>query len=84
MMCLFFVQAGGPSWSNLLGRRDSTTANKTLVNINIPSPFDTLGGLKSKFTNVGLNGNTDLVALSGNPYFFSFSSKKSFIKRKKK
>ncbi|KAG8657781.1 peroxidase A2 [Manihot esculenta] len=57
--------AGGPSWSNLLGRRDSTTANKTLVNINIPSPFDTLGGLKSKFTNVGLNGNTDLVALSG-------------------
>ncbi|KAF2286288.1 hypothetical protein GH714_013278 [Hevea brasiliensis] len=57
--------AEGPSWTNLLGRRDSTTANRTLANLNIPSPFDTLDGLKFKFTNVGLNNNTDLVALSG-------------------
>ncbi|KAJ4724111.1 Peroxidase [Melia azedarach] len=57
--------SGGPSWAVLLGRRDGTTANRTLANQNIPSPFDTLPQLKAKFLNVGLNDNVDLVALSG-------------------
>ncbi|KAJ4724110.1 Peroxidase [Melia azedarach] len=59
------VVLGGPSWTVLLGRRDSTTANRTLANQNIPSPFETLSQLKAKFLNVGLNNNVDLVALSG-------------------
>ncbi|KAL9455355.1 hypothetical protein AB3S75_010716 [Citrus x aurantiifolia] len=57
--------SGGPSWTNLLGRRDSRTANRTLANQNLPSPFDTLDRLKASFRNVGLNDNFDLVALSG-------------------
>ncbi|KAK9220803.1 hypothetical protein WN944_009227 [Citrus x changshan-huyou] len=60
-----FVNSGGPSWTNLLGRRDSRTANRTLANQNLPSPFDTLDRLKASFRNVGLNDNFDLVALSG-------------------
>lgn len=47
-----------------LGRRDSTTANRTLANINIPSPFLNLTGLISNFRRQGLN-QRDLVALSG-------------------
>ncbi|KAJ0083521.1 hypothetical protein Patl1_29920 [Pistacia atlantica] len=57
--------SGGPSWPVPVGRRDSTTANRTLANQNLPGPTETLDGLKAKFQNVGLNGNTDLVALSG-------------------
>lgn len=47
-----------------LGRRDSTTANRTLANNDIPSPFLNLTGLISSFRRQGLN-ETDLVALSG-------------------
>ncbi|KAF2314497.1 hypothetical protein GH714_027060 [Hevea brasiliensis] len=57
--------AGGPTWTNLLGRRDSLTANRSQANISLPGPFETLEGLKSKFNAVGLNNDTDLVALSG-------------------
>ncbi|OMP03400.1 Plant peroxidase [Corchorus olitorius] len=57
--------AGGPSWLVLLGRRDSTTANRTLANLAIPAPTETLDEIKSKFAAVGLNTTTDLVALSG-------------------
>nr|ABG46370.1 rubber peroxidase 1 [Hevea brasiliensis] len=57
--------AGGPTWTNLLGRRDSLTASRSQANLSIPGPFETLDQLKSKFTAVGLNNNTDLVALSG-------------------
>ncbi|OAY28916.1 peroxidase A2 [Manihot esculenta] len=57
--------AGGPIWSTQLGRRDSTTANRSLANTSLPGPFLTLEGLKSAFTAVGLNNDTDLVALSG-------------------
>ncbi|XVE60089.1 hypothetical protein DITRI_Ditri05aG0098800 [Diplodiscus trichospermus] len=61
--------AGGPSWIVLLGRRDSTTANRTLADLAIPAPSETLDVLKSKFAAVGLNTSTDLVALSGNCYY---------------
>ncbi|KAK6937050.1 hem peroxidase [Dillenia turbinata] len=56
--------SGGPSWKVLLGRRDGLVANQTGANTNLPSPFDTLDTIITKFANVGLN-NTDVVALSG-------------------
>ncbi|KDP44301.1 hypothetical protein JCGZ_19168 [Jatropha curcas] len=72
--------AGGPTWSNLLGRRDSTTASRALANITIPGPFDSLDLLKQKFTNVGLNNNTDLVALSG-AHTFGRAQCRTFVTR---
>ncbi|XP_021891172.1 peroxidase E5-like [Carica papaya] len=57
--------SGGPSWTNLLGRRDGLTASRALADENLPSPFDSLELLKQRFTKVGLNGDVDLVALSG-------------------
>ena len=57
-------QAGGPSWTILLGRRDSLTANQSLANSSLPGPNFTLEQLKAAFDAQGLN-TTDLVALSG-------------------
>ena len=59
------LQAGGPSWDVLLGRRDGTTANRTGANTSLPTPFEALDILTEKFSDVSLN-TTDLVALSGN------------------
>ncbi|BAT96461.1 hypothetical protein LR48_Vigan02g023600 [Vigna angularis] len=56
--------SGGPSWTVLLGRRDSLTANQAGANTSIPSPFESLANITSKFSAVGLD-TTDLVALSG-------------------
>ncbi|CAF2357571.1 hypothetical protein BRARA_J02555 [Brassica rapa] len=56
--------SGGPSWTVLLGRRDSLTANQAGANSSIPSPVESLTNITSKFSAVGLNTN-DLVALSG-------------------
>ncbi|XP_042515938.1 peroxidase A2-like [Macadamia integrifolia] len=56
--------AGGPSWDVLLGRRDSTTANRALANTSLPSPFESVSSIISKFTAQGLN-ITDVVTLSG-------------------
>ncbi|KAL3679583.1 hypothetical protein R1sor_022539 [Riccia sorocarpa] len=58
------VKAGGPSWTVELGRYDSLTANQSLANTNLPSPFSDVPGIIAKFVNVGLN-ETDVVALSG-------------------
>ncbi|XVF75928.1 hypothetical protein PTKIN_Ptkin13bG0226300 [Pterospermum kingtungense] len=55
---------GGPSWTVLLGRRDSLTANQSGANTSIPAPVETLSNITAKFNAVGLNTN-DLVALSG-------------------
>ncbi|KAL9407355.1 hypothetical protein Peur_004327 [Populus x canadensis] len=59
------VLAGGPNWTVPLGRRDSTTASRDAANAFLPAPFFTLDQLRESFTNVSLNNNTDLVALSG-------------------
>ncbi|EXB29014.1 Peroxidase 59 [Morus notabilis] len=56
--------SGGRSWRVLLGRRDGLVANKTGANILLPSPFDSLETIITKFLNPGLN-ITDVVALSG-------------------
>lgn len=54
---------GGPSWRVKLGRRDSTTASRSLAE-NLPSFTDGLDKLISTFATKGLNAR-DLVALSG-------------------
>ncbi|XP_052145890.1 peroxidase 2-like [Oryza glaberrima] len=58
------VQLGGPSWTVLLGRRDSTTASASLANSDLPAPSSTLATLLAAFSNKGLT-TTDMVALSG-------------------
>ncbi|CAA7401308.1 unnamed protein product [Spirodela intermedia] len=57
-------EAGGPSYTVPLGRRDGTTANPSGANNALPSPFEGLTSIQSKFSAVGLD-DTDLVALSG-------------------
>jgi peroxidase len=47
-----------------LGRRDSTTANESLANANLPSPGANLTTLISTFASQGLSP-TDMTALSG-------------------
>ncbi|KAB1227934.1 Peroxidase N [Morella rubra] len=56
--------SGGPSWKVLLGRRDALVANQTGANSGLPSPFDALEVIITKFANVGLDV-TDVVSLSG-------------------
>lgn len=62
MICL---QLGGPSWKVHLGRRDSTTANKTAASTFIPPPTSKLSTLLSSYAKEGLSLK-NLVALSGN------------------
>ncbi|CAI9096927.1 OLC1v1033191C1 [Oldenlandia corymbosa var. corymbosa] len=54
---------GGPSYSVQLGRRDSTTASRTLANRDLPSPFADLQSLIDLFDRKGLNAR-EMVALS--------------------
>ncbi|KAG6693271.1 hypothetical protein I3843_10G155700 [Carya illinoinensis] len=58
------VALGGPTWKVQLGRRDSTIANRTLADIDIPAPVFDLPELIENFKKQGLN-EKDLVALSG-------------------
>lgn len=58
------VQLGGPSWTVLLGRRDSTTASLSAANNLIPPPTSNLSALISSFGAVGLSPD-DMVALAG-------------------
>ncbi|XP_054807034.1 peroxidase N [Prosopis cineraria] len=58
------VLIGGPFWRVLLGRRDGSISNGSLANSALPSPFDSLDVIVSKFNDVGLN-LSDAVSLSG-------------------
>ena len=58
-------------WKVELGRRDSTTANRSRADNEIPSPFDDFGVVSGKFTTKGLNA-ADLVALSGIHYLIVY------------
>ncbi|EEF51125.1 lignin-forming anionic peroxidase [Ricinus communis] len=58
------VAASGPSWSVNLGRRDSTTASRSLADSNLPAFTDSLDRLTSLFGSKGLS-QRDMVALSG-------------------
>ncbi|OQU84693.1 hypothetical protein SORBI_3004G106000 [Sorghum bicolor] len=57
-------QPGWAGWSLLLGRRDSTTANKDEANTVLPSPNSELPTLIEAFKNKNFTGR-ELVALSG-------------------
>ena len=69
-MC-FFQQLGGPSWTVLLGRRDSTTASQSAANSNIPAPTLNLSQLITTFSNKGFT-TQELVALSGSYFIYLF------------
>ncbi|KAM3392130.1 hypothetical protein ACQJBY_013327 [Aegilops geniculata] len=58
------VALGGPTWTVLLGRRDSTTASKTNAENDLPPPTFDLQNLTTLFGNKQLS-MTDMVALSG-------------------
>ncbi|XVF37441.1 hypothetical protein REPUB_Repub20aG0008000 [Reevesia pubescens] len=58
------VALGGPTWKVRLGRRDSTTASRSLADSVLPSASMDLPALINNFKNQGLN-QRDLVALSG-------------------
>ncbi|KAK1603273.1 hypothetical protein QYE76_018129 [Lolium multiflorum] len=58
------VALGGPTWTVLLGRRDSTTASKTNAERDLPPPSFDLTNLTTAFANKQLSV-TDMVALSG-------------------
>ncbi|KAL2899970.1 Cationic peroxidase 1 [Bienertia sinuspersici] len=58
------VALGGQNWTVQLGRRDSTTANRSLANANLPAPTLNLDQLISLFSNLGFT-TQELVALSG-------------------
>ncbi|KAJ7015525.1 hypothetical protein NC653_004737 [Populus alba x Populus x berolinensis] len=59
-----FVQVGGPSWTVRLGRRDSTTASRSLADSDIPRATTSLVNLIGMFGGKGLS-ERDMVALSG-------------------
>ncbi|KAG0546311.1 hypothetical protein BDA96_02G436700 [Sorghum bicolor] len=58
------VALGGPSWTVLVGRRDSTTASKDNAERDLPPPSFDLANLTRSFANKNLSV-TDMVALSG-------------------
>ncbi|XP_077234613.1 peroxidase A2-like [Tasmannia lanceolata] len=71
--------SGGPTWNVLLGRRDSTIANLSGANSDIPAPFESLSIITTKFSVKGLDTN-DLVTLSGG-HTFGRSRCLNFISR---
>ncbi|XP_050227744.1 lignin-forming anionic peroxidase-like [Mercurialis annua] len=58
------VAMGGPSWTVKLGRRDSTSANRSLADAILPGASASLESLISLFGSKGLSAR-DMVALSG-------------------
>ncbi|KAF8023368.1 hypothetical protein BT93_F0773 [Corymbia citriodora subsp. variegata] len=58
------VTLGGPNWTVPLGRRDSTTANLSGANSDIPSPGSDLSVLISAFAKKGFSAK-EMVTLSG-------------------
>lgn len=58
------VELGGPSWTVMLGRRDSRTANLSAANANIPPPTSNLSTIISLFGAQGLS-TTEMVTLAG-------------------
>ena len=73
------MQSGGPTWTVLLGRRDGLVANQAGANASLPTPFENLTTIITKFVNVGLNVK-DVVSLSG-AHTFGFARCATFSNR---
>ncbi|CAN6467109.1 unnamed protein product [Victoria cruziana] len=58
------VALGGPTWTVVLGRRDSLIANLSGANSDLPPPFDSLAQLTAAFDKKKLSFR-NMVALSG-------------------
>uniref|UniRef100_A0A803MHS3 Peroxidase n=1 Tax=Chenopodium quinoa TaxID=63459 RepID=A0A803MHS3_CHEQI len=58
------VELGGPSWTVLLGRRDSTTASLSTANSDIPAPTLNINELIKSFSDKGFT-TQEMVALFG-------------------
>ncbi|GFY95749.1 D-mannose binding lectin protein with Apple-like carbohydrate-binding domain-containing protein [Actinidia rufa] len=58
------VTLGGPSWTVQLGRRDSTIANLSAANRDLPTPVMNLSALTTLFSNKGFSAK-EMVALTG-------------------
>ncbi|KAF8007690.1 hypothetical protein BT93_K1629 [Corymbia citriodora subsp. variegata] len=58
------VKLGGRSWQVQLGRRDSTTANLSAANTDLPAPTLNLSALITSFSNKGFTAE-EMVTLSG-------------------
>ncbi|KAJ6316614.1 hypothetical protein OIU78_019822 [Salix suchowensis] len=63
-------QSGGPSWSALLGRWDSLTANQAGAN-SLPSPFEGLTSITAKFTAERTHSDVQCQLFSNRLYNFS-------------
>jgi Peroxidase len=61
-------QAGGPSWSVELGRRDGTVSSASDVS-SLPAPTDSVDVQRQKFSDKGLSDH-DLVTLVGTSLIF--------------
>ncbi|KAM0845505.1 hypothetical protein ACQ4PT_056329 [Festuca glaucescens] len=58
------VKLGGPTWTVPLGRRDSTNANLSQANSDLPPPFASISGLIAGFAKKGFTAR-EMTALSG-------------------
>jgi peroxidase len=58
------LQLGGPTWTVPLGRRDSTNANLSQANSDLPPPFANISGLIAGFAKKGFTAR-EMTALSG-------------------
>lgn len=63
MFCCF-MQAGGPSYTVELGRRDGRVSTIASVQRRLPHPTFNLDQLNTMFSSHGLT-QTDMIALSG-------------------
>lgn len=64
------MQAGGPSYSVELGRRDGRVSSIASVQRRLPHPTFNLDQLNTMFSTHGLS-QTDMIALSGSYSSFS-------------
>ncbi|KAJ1389671.1 Plant peroxidase [Sesbania bispinosa] len=66
------AEVGGPSWTVKLGRRDSTTASKSLANSDLPLFTDDLETLISRFIKKGLSARDMVAHTIGQAQCFTF------------
>ncbi|KAJ9152952.1 hypothetical protein P3X46_026456 [Hevea brasiliensis] len=75
---------GGPSWTVMLGRRDSTTASRTLANSELPSFKDGLDRLISRFQSSHTLGQAQCVTFRDRIYSNSTDIDAGFASTRKR